>query len=82
MDFVLEPRPGLLVGIETKAQKHKLPRLSRSARSFIKAYKPVQQLIFTRGRPFEEQMGKTLIRYLPAESVSEVLSSVTSTQAP
>jgi len=78
MDFVLEPRPGLLVGIECKAQKHNHPRLSRSARSFIKAHEPVQQLIFTRGQPCEEQMGKTLIRYLPAESVSEALSSLTS----
>lgn len=69
MDFVLEPRPGLLFGIECKAQKHNHPRLSRSARSFIKAYEPVQQLIFTRGQRYEEQMGKTLIRYLPAGSL-------------
>lgn len=73
VDFVLEPRPGKLIGIEVKARLKGRPPLSRSTRSFIEAYRPTEQLIVHRSEPHEDRLGDTRIRWVPAESLPEAL---------
>lgn len=73
VDFVLEPEPGRLIGIEVKARSGARPRLPRSARSFITAYEPEQLLMVHRGEPHEEQHGSTMVRWVPAELLPEAL---------
>jgi predicted AAA+ superfamily ATPase len=73
VDFVLEPTPGRLVAIEVKAQARGRPPLSRSARSFIDAYAPAELLLVHRGEAHTEQVGATLVRWVPAEVLPEAL---------
>lgn len=73
IDFVLEPKPGEVMGIEVKARQGGNPRLTRSTRSFIEAYLPAEQIIVHRGEPHEAEVGKTRVRWVPVESLPEAL---------
>ena len=73
VDFVLEPEPGRLLGLEVKARSGPRPKISRSAHSFIDAYAPAEFLLVYRGEPHEAQRGSTRVRWIPAELLAESL---------
>jgi hypothetical protein len=77
VDFVIEPRPGRLVGVEVKARRQ-VDRfsLSRAARSFIEAYAPSDFLLVHRGEGHEEVIGGTRVRWVPAEELPDALDGV------
>jgi len=76
VDFVLEPEPGRIVGLEVKASARAGARLSRSARSFIAAYGPALFLLVHRGEPAEELVDGVTVRWVPAELLPETLDSL------
>ncbi|MDY0003485.1 MAG: ATP-binding protein [Polyangia bacterium] len=73
VDFVLETSPGRLIGIEVKARQKGPPRLTRSTRSFIEVYRPSEQIIVHRAEAYEDRLGDTRVRWVPAEQLPEVL---------
>lgn len=76
VDFVLEPVPGRIVGVEVKAQKLSRPKLTRSSRAFIEAYEPAEFLVVHRGGAAEEAAGRTRIRHVDVGMLPEVLAGL------
>jgi|CXWL01.1.fsa_nt_gi predicted AAA+ superfamily ATPase len=76
MDFVLEPTPGVLVGIEVKARTGKSLRMTRSMHSFIEAYQPHSLLLVHRGEPERQKVGATEVVAVPAELLPEALDGL------
>lgn len=64
VDFVIESQ-GRLVACEVKAGDAR-GRISRSARSFIEAYRPESFLVVNRGAYPDQQLGDTRVRFLAA----------------
>lgn len=81
VDFVLEPTPGELIGVEVKARQGPRPKLTRSTRSFIDAYAPTEVLLVYRGEPHEERIGSTRVRWVPAELLSDALPATSTSPA-
>jgi predicted AAA+ superfamily ATPase len=74
LDFVLETPSGGsdgLLGIEVKAGVMRRPRLSRSSRSFIEAYAPCELWVLNDSLRAQQELGATLVRWLPLHSVPE-----------
>ena len=63
VDFLLEV--GGLVPIEVKYQRFKRPKVSRSMRSFVRAYKPERALVFTRDFWAKEKLDETEVLFAP-----------------
>ncbi len=76
VDFVLEPEPERLIGIEVKASTEARPRLPRGCRSFISAYAPEQFWMVTRGPAWEDTLGQTRLRGVPLELLPEALDAL------
>lgn len=76
VDFVLEPAPGRLIGVEVKATHEARPQLPRAARSFITAYGPEQLWMVTRGPAWDDQLGATRLRGVPIEALPDVLAAL------
>ncbi len=76
MDFVLEPRPGVLVGIEVKARTGGALKITRSMHSFIDAYQPRRLLLVHRGEPERQEIGATEVLAVPAELLPEALDEL------
>ncbi len=76
VDFVLEPRPGVLVGIEVKARTGNSMRLTRSMHSFIEAYQPRRMLLVHRGEAERQEVGGTEVLAVPAELLPEALDEL------
>jgi hypothetical protein len=65
VDFVLRLSGGP-VPIEVKYQRFKRPKVSRSMRSFIRAYKPKRALVVTRDFWAREKLDETEVLFAPA----------------
>lgn len=76
VDFVLEPRPGVLVGIEVKARTGGAMKITRSLHSFIDAYQPRRVLLVHRGEPERQEVGSTEVFAVPAELLPEALDEI------
>lgn len=76
VDFVLEPGPARLVGVEVKATTADRPRLSRSTRSFIEAYAPERMLIVHQGEEGRMDADGTKVEFVPAERFPWVLDEL------
>ena len=76
VDFVLEPQPGRLVGIEVKYHAGRAPRITRALRSFIDAYRPSRILIVFRGEPARVEIDGVDVRWTPADSLPAALDEV------
>jgi hypothetical protein len=76
VDFVLEPRPGVLVGIEVKARTGSPVKITRSMHSFIEAYQPRRMLLVHRGEPERQEVGATEVLAVPAELLPEALDEL------
>jgi hypothetical protein len=76
VDFVLEPRPGVLVGIEVKARTGTSLKITRSMHSFIEAYQPCRMLLVHRGEPERQMVGTTEVLAVPAELLPEALDEL------
>ena len=66
VDFVLAGDDGL-TGVEVKATPLHRPALSRSARSFIDAYRPGQFVVVNLALEHEETLGATRVRWVGPE---------------
>jgi len=73
VDFVVDT-PGALLGIEVKTGAMRTPALSRSSRSFIKAYSPPQFWVVNRSLDTTREDGGTVIRWVPLHLLSERLA--------
>ncbi len=76
VDFVLEPRPGVLVGVEVKARTGNSLKVTRSMHSFIEAYQPHRMLLVHRGETERQVVGGTEVVAVPAELLPEALDEV------
>lgn len=76
VDFVLEPAPGVVVGIEVKARTGGPLRLTRSMHSFLDAYQPHTLLLVHRGEPERQRIGASEVRAVPAELLPEALDEL------
>ncbi len=76
VDFVLEPRPGVLVGIEVKARTGGAMKITRSMHSFIDAYQPRRMLLVHRGESERQEVGATEVLAVPAELLPEALDEL------
>ncbi|MGM0574108.1 MAG: ATP-binding protein [Myxococcota bacterium] len=77
VDFVVRTRSDRPVGVEVKARRAAGRfKLSRSARSFIGAYRPSDFLLVHRGEAHEETVADTRVRWVPAEELPEVLDDL------
>ncbi|HXU29004.1 MAG TPA: ATP-binding protein [Thermoanaerobaculia bacterium] len=76
MDFVLEPRQGVLVGIEVKARTGGSLKITRSMHSFIEAYQPRRMLLVHRGEPERQGVAGTEVLAVPAELLPEALDDL------
>lgn len=76
MDFVLEPRQGVLIGIEVKARSGSSLKITRSMHSFIEAYQPHRILLVHRGEPERQEVGATEVLAVPAELLPEALDEL------
>ncbi len=70
VDFVVDSKRGL-TGIEVKSTNMKMPKLSRSARSFIQAYSPRSFFVINTGLRHDEQIEKTTVRWVGPEVFSD-----------
>lgn len=73
VDFVLEPTPGNLIGVEVKSHRARPPRISRALRSFIAAYSPQRILYIHRGEPGRAEIDGCQVQWVPAELLPEAL---------
>lgn len=64
VDFVLARGGASPVGIEVKAGSMRGPQLSRSARSFLDAYRPSRFLVLNGALDHEERVGETTVRWM------------------
>ena len=71
VDFVVD-RPNGLVAFECKATPLRAPRLTRSARSFIEAYRPRRFVVLNLALDATERLGETELRWLPPEAMAEL----------
>ena len=70
VDFVLEGDDGL-TGVEVKAAALHRPALSRSARSFIDAYRPARFVVLNLGLEHEEALGTTTVSWVGPEWLAQ-----------
>jgi predicted AAA+ superfamily ATPase len=64
VDFVVDAGQSLYA-IEVKAASMAEPRLSRSARSFIEAYRPAEFLVLNATLDRSDKIGSTVVRWVP-----------------
>lgn len=76
VDFILEPTPGELIGIEVKATTSRRPHLTRSARAFIDAYEPSQLWVLHRGEAHARSVGGVEVQWLPAHQLPDRLATL------
>ena len=76
VDFVLEPVPGHLIGLEVKAAAAARPKLSRSARSFIETYAPNSFWVLHQGEPHSQQVGSVMVDYVPVHQLPDRLRTL------
>lgn len=73
VDFVLV-RKNALIAIEVKATAMKKPKISRSLRSFIQAYKPQIAFVVNIGLQTELTVDKTSVRFILGSDLADRLS--------
>ena len=64
VDFVII-HANSIIGVEVKAGRLKKKSLSRSARSFIEAYRPSEFIVLNWTLDEEMKVGETPIKYIP-----------------
>ncbi len=74
VDFVVQPEPGRLVGVEVKAGPSR--GVSRGARSFIDAYQPSEFWVVHGGDAAESPLGPTRVRFIPYVSLPEAIEGL------
>ncbi len=75
MDFVLIHQEKI-IAVEVKFQSFKEPKLSRSFRSFIDAYQPVQAWIITQDFTAKMQLGITEISFIPLRKLYRLFAAL------
>ena len=71
VDFVIA-RPDAPIGVEVKASPMQRPKLSRSARSFIDAYRPSVFVVVNLALHADDRIGDTEVRWRPPEALVDV----------
>ena len=74
VDFILKINENNLIPIESKYQRLKRPTVSRSFRSFIKAYQPKNGFIITKDLLDEIEIESCKIRFIPFTHLSKLFS--------
>ncbi len=75
VDFVVSTG-ALLLGVEVKAALSGRARVSRSARSFIEAYRPSTFVVVQRGGGAVEELGTTTVRWISPAQVSSLVDDL------
>jgi predicted AAA+ superfamily ATPase len=71
IDFVVETGDGI-TGIEVKATKMNLPKLSRSSHSFIEAYNPKTFYVVNLTLEADRRIGETTVRWIGPEFCAQL----------
>ena len=75
VNFVIEHQ-GLRIGVEAKSTAHGRKRLSRSALSFIRAYRPHEFWIIHLGETRVETLDRVQVRWLHPVDLAEALAQI------
>lgn len=75
VDFVLR-KGKKIIGIECKFSDFKVPKYTRSMRSFVEKYKPASFFVLNKSFKSEVLIGKTKIIFLPYYEIDKIVSGV------